>query len=346
MLFNRITIPMMMILLGLSFAFHPLSKYFDFVLPEISWICFFTALFIGSLLCCFELYSQIKLHYNSKISDPYKESESLKNQIQEEREKIQEFLNFNPKGRNPQKIQEHYDLLKAQDFLPQAMAPFAAKWFHHVQELNGLIQRDLNDKQLELLSEQQEELEQEIKQLEHERDMLLQDEDESLEQEKKEFLAEYENTLHIDAKTISEAEKEWLEEAGFKQTHQWCIEDRTTKTFLVKCRSNESESHAYLTSAIAEHLENEDVGVELFETRLPDIVFNIEGKKWAIEVETGTVIQKSKKQLMEKVKLLQERYGDNWFFVVTNKNLLPKYRKYGVATDRAGVLKKLQKLIT
>ena len=39
--------------------------------------------------------------------------------------------------------------------------------------------------------------------------------------------------------------------------------------------------------------------------------------------------------------MLNDKHQDRWFFVVTNKNLLAKYRKFGDAVDRSGVIERL-----
>ncbi|HLC22699.1 MAG TPA: hypothetical protein VJJ79_02915, partial [Candidatus Nanoarchaeia archaeon] len=98
--------------------------------------------------------------------------------------------------------------------------------------------------------------------------------------------------------------------------------------FLLKPRFNESINHFFVTKDIAQYLEQHGIKVEMFATKKPDITFTLHGKKIAIEVETGTVYEKARKQLLEKVNELNKGY-DVWFFVVTNRNYAQKYRKLG-----------------
>ena len=42
-----------------------------------------------------------------------------------------------------------------------------------------------------------------------------------------------------------------------------------------------------------------------------DIIFEVNKTKYAIEIETGKVLKTNKKQLLQKIKLLNEKYGKN-----------------------------------
>ena len=80
-------------------------------------------------------------------------------------------------------------------------------------------------------------------------------------------------------------------------------------------------------------------------TRDADLTFEFNSKKYAIEVETGNLIYK-KEQLKEKLQYLNRKYSKKrWVFVVSNRDLLKKYKKYGLSTTRRGVLKTLQEML-
>ena len=68
-------------------------------------------------------------------------------------------------------------------------------------------------------------------------------------------------------------------------------------------------------------------------TKDADVTFKHKNKYYAIEIETGTLL-KNPRQLAEKVQYLNIKYKDRWMFLVTNKNLLSKYKKYGLTTQR------------
>ena len=98
-----------------------------------------------------------------------------------------------------------------------------------------------------------------------------------------------------------------------------------------------------MTKNIAEYLEKNGIEVELYVTKKPDIVFQIKGKRYAIEIETGSGLTKIK-NLIEKTKLLNQNYN-KWFFVVTNKNKVKKYKKLGDAVDKRYAKLRLDKLL-
>ncbi len=117
-----------------------------------------------------------------------------------------------------------------------------------------------------------------------------------------------------------------------------------TENFLIRPRANESAEHCFLVFNIAELLSSSKVPFELFNSVKPDIVFKIGGKEYAVEVETGKVA-KDKKKSNEKVKSLKQNYGKNWFFVVTDKNLVSTYSKFGPVYTKRNIAKKLQEII-
>jgi len=93
--------------------------------------------------------------------------------------------------------------------------------------------------------------------------------------------------------------------------------------YLLKPRYNESPEHFFVVKAIEEYLKGFTSEVELFVSSNADIVFNCNGQKVAIEVETGS---RAESRVEEKVKLLNKRFGENWFFVITNWTLKEKYQ--------------------
>ena len=91
-------------------------------------------------------------------------------------------------------------------------------------------------------------------------------------------------------------------------------------------RHNESLSHMFFVYDIAEFLQKKEIETKLYTTRMPDIVFEINGKKYAIEVETGSVAR-SLTRIKEKIDILN-KVSDEWYFLVTNKRIVQKYRKF------------------
>jgi conjugal transfer ATP-binding protein TraC len=114
------------------------------------------------------------------------------------------------------------------------------------------------------------------------------------------------------------------------------------ETFLLKPRHNESLMHLFFTHNISEFLEANGIETKLYTTKKPDIVFEIGEKKYAIEIETGTVLSKVSR-MKEKLKVLNQY--DEWFFVITNKNKVKKYKEFGDAIDKRYVKLRLNKLL-
>ena len=74
-----------------------------------------------------------------------------------------------------------------------------------------------------------------------------------------------------------------------------------------------------------------------------EVNFEIDKKKYAIEVETGSMLSR-RKALIERVGLLNKNY-DKWFFVVTDPNKIIKYSQLGDTANARYVKKRLEKII-
>ena len=91
---------------------------------------------------------------------------------------------------------------------------------------------------------------------------------------------------------------------------------------------NDRYIYSLIARAIVRGVEQEWLK-EIYGTALkPDVVFQVNGKNHAIEVETGSVYR-DKKKFEGKLNLLKNNYGKNWFFVVTDRNLSSKYSRFG-----------------
>ena len=141
---------------------------------------------------------------------------------------------------------------------------------------------------------------------------------------------------------LNKDEINYLLKKGYKKTsRKSCFSN--VKKYLVKPRFNEGISHFFLIMDIANYLISMNFEIKLFQTTHPDIIFKINGEKIAIEIETGKNLKNNKKQLIEKIKLLNENY-DDWFFVLTNRNLNRKYSAYGRVADKRYLKNYLEKL--
>jgi type IV secretory pathway VirB4 component len=143
---------------------------------------------------------------------------------------------------------------------------------------------------------------------------------------------------------VSKDEKDYLLKLGYKISSNRSIISNKKEKYLLRPRSNEGIPHFFLVQDIKRFLEKNKIPVQIYQTVKPDLVFEVNKKKYAIEVETGKVMH-DRKRLEKKVKLLKEEYGDNWFFAVTDKNFAPSYKKLGETFDLRCLKHKLSKMI-
>ena len=137
----------------------------------------------------------------------------------------------------------------------------------------------------------------------------------------------------------------YLVAKGYKEYSFYSILSSKKERYILKPRFGESPQHFFLTFDIADYLRKFTDKVQTFQTVKPDVVFEINNQKYAIEVETGSLYKKDKKKLFEKVKSLNKKYGKNWFFVVTDRNLASKYAELGSTSEKRYVTKKILEII-
>ena len=143
-------------------------------------------------------------------------------------------------------------------------------------------------------------------------------------------------------KKLSRDEVRFLLDEGYQIKKYKSLLTDKIEDFLLQPRHNESLTHLFMTHNISEFLEKNGIETELYTTKKPDIVFEIDGKKFAIEIETGSVLSKISR-MKEKLEVLSQY--DKWFFVVTNKNKVKKYLKFGDSVSARYVKSRLNKLI-
>ena len=145
--------------------------------------------------------------------------------------------------------------------------------------------------------------------------------------------------------SLSKDEKNYLLKSGYKLHITKSINSTKKEKYLLRPRFNEGIPHFFLVYDIKRFLEKNKIKVEIYQTKKPDLVFEINGNKYAIEVETGKALKHHKKQLLEKIKELNKDYKDKWFFVVTYKGLAKDYSKLGKTTDTRYIKNILNKII-
>jgi hypothetical protein len=158
-------------------------------------------------------------------------------------------------------------------------------------------------------------------------------------------------TINIDSSlgffkynNLNQDERKHLLKIGYKVSENKSILSDKKEKYILRPRSNEGIPHFFLVQDIKRFLEKNKIKVEIYQTVKPDLVFQINKKKYAIEVETGK-LKYNQKRLKEKVESLKKEYGDKWFIVVTNKNLVSNYKKFGTTFDLRCLKNQLSKII-
>jgi conjugal transfer ATP-binding protein TraC len=114
--------------------------------------------------------------------------------------------------------------------------------------------------------------------------------------------------------------------------------------YLIKTRGNETAEHFFLIKAVEEYLKGLTNDVELFETQKPDIVFSANGKKWAFEIETGTLIKYNPEQFFKKIVKLKKEFGENWIVIVTKGDQCYTYSRYAKTYHRGNIERKIRSI--
>ena len=133
---------------------------------------------------------------------------------------------------------------------------------------------------------------------------------------------------------LNNDEVEELRRNGYSISKHIGLFGGRAEEYLLKPRYNESAEHFAVIKLIEKHIRKYTDKIWLFETKEPDIVFEIDNKKYAIEVETGDKHRNARNKLLKKVDYLNKEYGNNWFFVVTDWIHKENYIKLGKTAVR------------
>ncbi len=289
------------------------------------------------------IFESSKDFMEKNIKTPLSRAKEHKKRMESEVSYIKSTIGNNPAEIPSKTLPEYYEKVKRKQFMSEVIVSYYSEWHDYLDTIRNRIQTIEDVDRKEKFKQEDQIHEQYIENLKQEIDAMKQTEEEEETTEQEAFLDEYKDRLYEYTKDLNEQQKQWLQEIGFKKDHQWDIKQKETKEMLIRCRSNEGTSHAYLVGAIWEYITTEsiDPDAKMYETKMPDIVFRVGGIAWAIEVETGSVLRKDSVQMQEKVNILNKNYEGRWFFVVANKNLVSKYRQFGEVVERTEVLDKI-----
>lgn len=187
------------------------------------------------------------------------------------------------------------------------------------------------------------EIEERINKLESEERMKLLFVDEKDSSIMRDLEYKIEDISVIKKEGLSKEKIQTLIRKGYKQVNEYCLYEQKIIPVLVYPPLNHSPTHTFLVWSAKKLLKQFDGINTIVEhaTKFADITFKYKSRYYAIEIETGKSIR-HKKRMQEKTKFLNSKFGNRWFFIVSNKNLVPKYRKLGPATQRSEVTKMLE----
>jgi hypothetical protein len=189
------------------------------------------------------------------------------------------------------------------------------------------------------------EIEERISKLESEERMKLLFVDEKDSSIMRDLEYKIEDISVIKKEGLSKEKIQTLIRKGYKQVNEYCLYEQKIIPVLVYPPLKHSPTHTFLVWSAKKLLKKYGIRtINSFKTRSADIKFKYKNRYYAIEIETGKSIR-HKKRMIEKVNFLNSEFENRWFFIVSNKNLLLKYKKFGIATQRSEVTKTLEKVL-
>ena len=137
-----------------------------------------------------------------------------------------------------------------------------------------------------------------------------------------------------------------LKQEKYKTINEYCAYEQKVLPVLVRKIMGHNRTHVFLVWSV-KRLLNSIPGVSKIQehnTRDADLTFDYFGKKHAIEVECGSLVRKPK-QMANKKEYLNRKYKKRWFVVISNRNLMPKYKSFGTVATRKSTRKVLRKML-
>ncbi|MBI5065064.1 ATP-binding protein [Candidatus Woesearchaeota archaeon] len=112
--------------------------------------------------------------------------------------------------------------------------------------------------------------------------------------------------------------------------------------FVVKLRNREGPESSFIVHNLADFIKSYGLKVEISETSNPDIIFELNGQEWAVEVETGSNIRPDVDRTLEKLKELVPKFDNRILFVLTDSRYNYHYQKYIAVFNRQSIVKYLK----
>lgn len=212
-----------------------------------------------------------------------------------------------------------------------------------LKELDYLIEKRKQETEIAALKAEKDITKKEVTELLEEKEKL------SISESTEKAILEYRITHReeniILSHKLTREEKTMLKRHKHKQINEYCPNQNKILTVFVRPVMGHSATHTFLVWSIKRLLEDFDVTkIEEHDTKDADVTFIHRNKKYAIEIETGTLLKKIR-QLKNKTHMLNNKYPKRWFFLVSNRNLQAQYKQYGTVTQRNRVRETIRKML-
>lgn len=315
---------------------------FSFFLSLLTWKTLFVLLII-----LFPLFIYLNYKINARIYEKREEKKQRQSEVEDEVKSIKQLLSTKPRDLDLEEMQELIKSLKREIILIEDYEELSSYTLELENKLSNCwpILKELKHKaKVDELEDKKEELREEIEELEKQIKEKQRQED----QKKRDLLEKLnieENPVFLKL-DLNDKQIQALLEKGYSQINEYCVEAQKIISVLIRPVSNHSKTHVFLVWSVKKLLESIN-GIYYIQEHLSkdaDITFYYNKKRFGLEIETGTLLGKTA-QTEEKLRYMNRKYENRWMFIVSNKNLLPKYKKIGFATQRIEVAENLKKLL-
>ena len=263
----------------------------------------------------------------------------LKMKLEAEQKRIDQFLKTNLRELEANKLKSKLRRVNKSRLIEKY-----PKLKNKIKEAKNVLVELKHKSEMNQIINAKIQLREEVKQLRKEKEELERKDDSK--RASVEYDLELDKNPVFDKSKLTKTEIEVLLKRGYTQTNEYCVAKRGIITILIKPILNHSVAHTFLVWSTRQLLEEYGVieNIKEHKTRDADLTFEVDEKIFAIEIETGSLLRK-KKQLDKRIIYLNKKYGKRWMIVVSNRNLVKKYKRFGMCIQRKQVLKKLEKII-
>ena len=266
-----------------------------------------------------------------------------KAQIAREQKEIKDFIDTNLGCLSLEGLERKYEYFRHKIYFDESANSFHGNYYQKFEDLKDAIKRETKESELLKIEKDKENALRELKNIRWEKQQLSMSEESKRAHRIYELTNDDENVLL--SNKLTKEDKETLTKAKFKQVNEYCVQQKKIISVFVKPIMNHSATHTFLVWSTKKLLKDFDVrDIVIHDTKDADIVFKYDNKYYAIEIETGNLLQK-KKQLEQKIYWLNKKYPHRWFFIVSNRNLQAKYKAHGICTQRNRVYEILQEML-